>query len=51
MASLRCDATAIWNAGVNAVRAKPLVRRTVRVDGDQLQIGRLQLVEKATLTG
>ena len=41
MTSLRCDATTIWYAGVDAVRAKPLVRRTVRVEGDQLQIGEL----------
>ncbi|MCH5377288.1 MAG: glycerate-2-kinase family protein, partial [Planctomycetes bacterium] len=39
MSSLRCDATAIWNAGVDAVRAKPLIRRTVRVDGDALAVG------------
>lgn len=32
----------IWNAGVDAVRAKPLVRREVRVDGACLQIGQYQ---------
>ncbi|TWT50173.1 putative hydroxypyruvate reductase [Rubripirellula amarantea] len=32
------DATAIWNAGLDAVRAKPLVTRAVSVDGDQLLI-------------
>lgn len=39
MDSLRCDATAIWNAGVDSVRAKPLVQRSVRRDGDRLEIG------------
>lgn len=39
MASLKCDATSIWTAGVDAVRAKPLVQRSVRVCGDELQIG------------
>ena len=39
MDSLKCDATSIWTAGVDAVRAKPLVRRSVQVCGDDLRIG------------
>lgn len=38
MPSLRSDAIEIWNAGVDAVRAGPLVRREVRVEEDHLCI-------------
>ena len=34
----RDDALAIWNAGVDAVRARPLVERNVVVAGDELRI-------------
>lgn len=34
----RSDALSIWNAGVDAVRAAPLVAREVRVEGDELVI-------------
>lgn len=36
--SPRGDAIAIWQAGVDAVRAEPLVRRVTRTDGDRLLI-------------
>lgn len=36
---LRSDAITIWNAGVDAVRAEPLVAREVVVDGEELHIG------------
>lgn len=39
MGSPRSDATEIWTAGVDAVRAHPLVHREVRVDGQSLLIG------------
>ena len=39
MSNLRDDAIKIWNAGVDSVRAAPLVRREVRVRGEQLLIG------------
>ena len=39
MNSLRQDAISIWNAGVDAVRAAPLVERVTKVDGDELTIG------------
>ncbi len=35
----RRDALAIWNAGVDAVRARPLVERSVQRQGDSLAIG------------
>ena len=37
--SLRSDALAIWNAGLNAVRSDRLVREALRVDGGTLIIG------------
>ena len=37
--SLRDDARSIWQAGVDAVRAEPLVKRVVRIEGDSLIIG------------
>jgi glycerate-2-kinase len=37
--SLRDDALSIWQAGVDAVRAEPLVKRVVRIEGDSLVIG------------
>ena len=37
--SLRRDALAIWQAGVDAVRSDRLVRLAVRVDNHQLAIG------------
>ncbi|MFK8110800.1 MAG: glycerate kinase [Rubripirellula sp.] len=36
---LRRKATEIWTAGVDAVRAAPLVSREVRVTADELQVG------------
>jgi len=39
MTTLRSDAIEIWNAGVDAVRATPLVRREVHVTDDKLSIG------------
>ncbi len=39
MRSLRNDAESIWQAGVDAVRADPLVRRVVEIHGDSLVIG------------
>jgi glycerate-2-kinase len=38
MIDLRSDATEIWNAGVDSVRGEPLVRREVRLQGQELQI-------------
>ncbi len=38
MSRLRQDALEIWNAGVDSVKAGPLVEREVRVDGDWLFI-------------
>ncbi len=38
MPDLRRDAIEIWTAGLDAVRAEPLVRRTIQIDGDQLVI-------------
>ena len=38
MSNLRQNAIDIWNAGVDAVRAEPLVRREVSVDGSLLKI-------------
>lgn len=38
MTKLTDDATEIWNAGVDAVRAKPLIKRTVESTGDCLVI-------------
>lgn len=37
--TLRRDALAIWQAGVDAVRSDRLVRQAVRIDGNQLSIG------------
>lgn len=37
--NLRSDALEIWSAGVDSVRAQPLVEREIRVDGDWLHIG------------
>ncbi|QDV65814.1 glycerate kinase type-2 family protein [Crateriforma conspicua] len=34
----RQDATSIWHAGLDAVRARPLVTRSIRFDGDALCI-------------
>jgi len=42
MSRLRCDGTSIWNAGVDAVRPKPLVQRTIRLEQDELRIGDLR---------
>ncbi len=39
IAQLRCDALAIWQAGVDAVRAERLMREHIRVEGDWLRIG------------
>ncbi len=39
MKNLRGDALEIWTAGVDSVRAQPLVEREIRVDGDWLHIG------------
>jgi len=39
MTNPRSHAIEIWNAGVDSVRAGPLLAREVLVDGDQLQIG------------
>ena len=39
MNNLRQDAIDIWNAGVDAVRAEPLVRRVVSIDGPMLRVG------------
>ncbi len=39
MKNPRHDAVKIWNAGVDAVRAQPLVEHCVRIDGDDLVIG------------
>jgi glycerate-2-kinase len=33
------DALSIWNAGLDSVRARPLVQATCRIDADQLVIG------------
>lgn len=41
MSGLRCDGTSIWNAGVDAVRPKPLVQRTIHLERDELRIGDL----------
>ena len=38
MKSLRDDALKIWNAGVDAVRARSLLHHSVKADNDQLQI-------------
>ena len=38
MSVTRQHAIEIWNAGVDAVRAEPLLRRAVKVDAGQLQI-------------
>ncbi|MEM8669751.1 MAG: DUF4147 domain-containing protein [Planctomycetota bacterium] len=38
MGDLRRDATEIWTAGLDAVRAQPLVQRSVQRDGDHLVI-------------
>lgn len=37
--SLTDDALSIWNSGVDAVRAEPLVRRVVKIEDDTLIIG------------
>jgi len=42
MSNLRQDAVDIWNAGVDAVRAEPLVRREVTVEGSTLQVAEHQ---------
>ncbi len=34
----RSDAVSIWNSGVDAVRATPLVRQAVAIDGDQMTV-------------
>ncbi len=39
MSQLRSKATEIWTAGVDAVRAKPLVHREVRIEDGDLRIG------------
>lgn len=39
MTSPSSHAIEIWTAGLDAVRAEPLVRRSVAVDGDQICIG------------
>jgi glycerate-2-kinase len=46
MGSPRSDATEIWNAGVDAVRAKPLVGREVSIEGSNLLIGQRQWPRK-----
>lgn len=46
MGSPRSDATEIWNAGVDAVRAKPLVCREVSIKGSDLLIGQRQWSRK-----
>ncbi|MCG8653234.1 MAG: glycerate-2-kinase family protein [Pirellulales bacterium] len=38
----RQDAVSIWNAGVDAVRARPLVRGAVQIDRNTLRIDRYQ---------
>ena len=42
MGSPRSDATEIWTAGVDSVRAKPLVHREVSIEGQHLLIGQQQ---------
>ena len=37
--TLRSDAKQIWNAAVDAVRARPLVSRTLQICGEQLRVG------------
>src|SRR5687767_8848756 len=39
-AKLREDALAIWRAGLAAVRSDRLVRENLRVEGDQLIVGK-----------
>jgi hydroxypyruvate reductase len=40
---LRDDALAIWHAGLESVRSDRLVRDSIRIDGNELQIGDEQL--------
>ncbi len=39
MKSASASAIEIWTAGLDAVRAEPLVRRSIAIDGDQICIG------------
>ncbi|MDF1842150.1 MAG: DUF4147 domain-containing protein, partial [Rubripirellula sp.] len=38
MSDLTLEALEIWTAGLDAVRAEPLVRNSIRLDGNQLMI-------------